>query len=352
MKRRHGCTLVELLVVITIIGILVGLLLPAIQSARESGRRTQCANNLRQLTQACIQHESAHQYYPTGGWSGSWSGDPNRGTDHRQPGGWTYNVLPFLEQQNLHDLGLGAKSASLAASLAQAAQTPISGFYCPTRRSAIAYFCSNSTCNINVATTPITTAARTDYAANAGTIYVTTPLTQQGTTTPSLPIAFNFPASGDPSFADVPGYQYPSAAGFNGVIYTCSETGNGEITDGAAFTVMLGEKNLNPLNWTSGMDPADKYPIFAGFSADTERFGTAGTLSPNCAGTGQPQPPRQDRKNFEDLTGFGSAHVDGLNMFMCDGAGHWISYMIDPQTFVLLCGRNDGLTINSQMLNW
>ncbi len=103
----------ELLVVITIIGILIGLLLPAVQSARESGRRTQCANNLKQLTLGARQHETAHTYFPTGGWANTWSGDPNYGTGQTQPGGWTYNILPFIEQQPVHDMGIvTAPSAS------------------------------------------------------------------------------------------------------------------------------------------------------------------------------------------------------------------------------------------------
>ena len=68
--RRGAFTLVEALRSLPLAGILIGLLLPAVQSARESGRRTQCSNNLKQLTSAAMQHETAHQSYPTGGWGG------------------------------------------------------------------------------------------------------------------------------------------------------------------------------------------------------------------------------------------------------------------------------------------
>lgn len=98
-----GFTLVELLVVIAIIGVLVGLLLPAIQAAREAGRRLTCSSHLKQLALGMIVHENSLKFFPTGGWGCQWTGDADRGFDKRQPGGWTYNVLPFIEQRSLHD---------------------------------------------------------------------------------------------------------------------------------------------------------------------------------------------------------------------------------------------------------
>ena len=104
---NRGFTLVELLVVITIIGILIALLLPAVQAAREAARRAQCINNEKQLALGCLGHENATGRFPTGGWGFGWTGDADRGNDWRQPGGWIYNILPFIEQQPLHDLGIG-----------------------------------------------------------------------------------------------------------------------------------------------------------------------------------------------------------------------------------------------------
>ena len=107
--------LVELLVVITIIGILIGLLLPAVQSAREAGRRTQCMNNIRNLALGFQQHLTDHGFYPSGGWGWFWMGDPDRPCNGEQPGSWSYNVLPYVEQSALHELGRDNNPYSITA---------------------------------------------------------------------------------------------------------------------------------------------------------------------------------------------------------------------------------------------
>ena len=100
-------TLVELLVVITIIGVVIALLLPAVQAVREAARIGQCQNNLKQLAQGCLNHENATRRFPTNGWGPHWTGDADMGNDWLQPGGWIYNILPYIEQQSLHDMGAG-----------------------------------------------------------------------------------------------------------------------------------------------------------------------------------------------------------------------------------------------------
>ena len=137
---RRAFTLVELLVVIAIIGVLVALLLPAVQSAREAARRIECQNHLKQIGLAILNHADAQKILPTGGWGGGWVGDPDRGFGKDQPGGWIHNVLPFIEEQQIRDMGRNAASdADKRRLLGQCDAMPISSFNCPSRRPSITY---------------------------------------------------------------------------------------------------------------------------------------------------------------------------------------------------------------------
>lgn len=128
-KSGAGFTLVELLVVIAIIGVLVALLLPAVQAAREAARRAQCTNNMRQLGLACLNFESSNSYFPSAG--GAVEQFFNQTDYGYESGSWMYQILPYLELQNLQDRrDLSGTRSFIDSGMIE---TPVSMFNCPTR---------------------------------------------------------------------------------------------------------------------------------------------------------------------------------------------------------------------------
>src|SRR5262249_24148508 len=169
VDRAAGFTLIELLVVIAIIAILIGLLLPAVQKVREASNRIRCANNLKQMGIAALNHESTYKRLPGGGWGGRWVGEPDRGTGKSQPGGWVYQLLTFVEQDNLASWGAGLpRSQQLAVNRQRVGATnPLMN--CPTRRNSGPFLNRQPVSYYNCQGFP-PVLARADYAANAGDI--------------------------------------------------------------------------------------------------------------------------------------------------------------------------------------
>src|SRR5262245_28766217 len=122
--RESGFTLVELLVVIAIIGVLVALLLPAVQAAREAARRTQCTNNVKQIGLAFHNHADINGHLPTGGWGWGWVGDADLGTGKNQTGSWPFNILPYIEQKTIYDMSGGSPGQPKQDALTRMVQTP------------------------------------------------------------------------------------------------------------------------------------------------------------------------------------------------------------------------------------
>ncbi len=170
-SRPRAFTLVELLVVIAIIGILVALLLPAVQAAREAARRASCTNRLKQVALAWHLHSDSHGFLPSGGWGYNYMADADRGSGEKQPGSWAYSCLPYLEEQAIHDIGKGITDLNLEkAPNAVLASTPVGTFYCPSRRAAAATPCLYTGAQAyNADHSDIQ--ARTDYAANVGPLF-------------------------------------------------------------------------------------------------------------------------------------------------------------------------------------
>lgn len=347
-ERLRGFTLIELLVVIAIIGLLVQLTLPAVQAAREAARRTHCQNNLRQVALGFQQHETTHGHYPTGGWGWQWTGHPGLGYGKSQPGGWAYNILPYIEQTSVRALGGGMKADSpeFKDEILRANSTPISVFYCPSRRPAIAYPYINTQGmphgERKVAFSPLLpdhcTAddsapclmGRTDYAANMGNKYS------------HPPDGYGWGAPGPPTLdaADIWEWNIKDQ---NGVAYQRSEVRAAQVVDGLSHTICVGEKFVYSESYESGKWSFDDQGQFVGHDFDTLRS----TGSPD----GEPIVPIRDGAGPRFLqrgAEFGSAHGEGSHYAFCDGSVHFFSYNADPETHRVRGGIDDETIANEK----
>jgi len=316
---RPGMTLVELLVVIAIIALLLALLLPAVQSVRESARQVNCANNIRQLAVGALAHENSHGFLPTGGWGFSWVGDPDRGFDQGQPGGWGYNLLPFIEQTSLHQAGAGLSGAAKAAEVLKRVEIPVAIFNCPTRRPPVSY---PNTHTYHQCGRPARV-GRSDYAGNMGDGL--SPGHYKGGSSPgSL-------AQGD-GLTDQEWEQQFNGITFNGTIYRRSRIGMASIAGGTSTTLLIGERYLNADHYTTGTSAPDDQNLYSGHDQDTVRSAS--------------EQPRQDTRGLTHGLIYGSAHPGTWRAAMCDGSVHTFSYSIDHVNVLRrLANRRDGQVI-------
>jgi prepilin-type N-terminal cleavage/methylation domain-containing protein len=218
-RAKSAFTLVELLVVIAIIGVLVALLLPAVQAAREASRRSKCTNNLRQFGLAVQNHHDVLNIFPDGGenwdpvaWPRSMAGG-SPATAPKQNWGWGYQILPYIEQGNVWS---SANDATVRGSV-------IPVYFCPTRRKPT---------TIQVGTTPIPI-AMIDYVGSAGTDPFLAP-PQDATTV-------DIAGAGLGNGTDGPIVRRPGGAPNRGQSVRMAT-----ITDGSSNTLLIGEKRLRP----------------------------------------------------------------------------------------------------------
>ena len=358
-------TLVELLVVIAIIGVLVALLLPAVQAAREAARLAQCKNNLKQLGLAALNHENTHGFYPTGGWNYDWGPDPNRGFGRSQPAGWMYGLLPFIERQNLRQLGSNAAvgSPNHRRAMTQLIQTPVDGYRCPSRGAPLLALSiwNNPVKNLGNWVRSLGTSQglfKGDYAANSGNTLASdgddwfgnAPTALNGDYTAveeHIERVFNQTPT---DVCDGPGtgrQRLLFKRCQSGVIYVRSEVSTAQIQDGTSNTYLIGEKYMNPNEYAgagSRNDPAFSFnsnqAAYCGYEWDNQKV--AWNPLASTVDAQEDFQPRADTPNYDSFLIWGSAHSAGINMAYCDGSVQFVSYDVDPFVHSYSANRLDG----------
>ena len=337
-RSRRAFTLVELLVVIAIIGVLVALLLPAIQAAREAARNAQCKNNLRQIALAMLNFESTHKSFPSGGWGFRWMGDPDRGVGPGQPGGWTFQVAPMLEQGNVTFVGKGLTGTAKKAALAEQRATVVGTFYCPSRRAPVGMQGVETTHNADIPATE----GKTDYAANGGN----NSLSIGGGPAPNFTTLSDC-LGGFPN-CDWASGRAPSdvqiANLFRGIVTSRTGAKIRQVSDGTSNTLMLGEKSMDQrfysnvterdLSMEGNDNPGDNSSAWQGYDQDTVRW------------PAESRPPIRHQLGTEVVMAMGGPHASAINGAMCDGSVHAFAYDIDPVTWNNIAIRDDGQTVD------
>ena len=386
-RQLPGFTMIELLAFVTIVALIVALLLPAAQAGRESARMNACRNNVRQLAAAMLHHESAMGHFPSGGWGPNWMGAADRGSETAQPGGWTFDVLPFLEANPVRELVSGVDATTAAGAYQQMVTTPLPFFACPGRRTAKVVSLPNSVSYrtaVGVLALPLGTV--TDYVACGGSTATCPPIAL-------LEEAIKFVASDTKvTFCHVPqgnssNYQTQSLSlsateqghadhdgDHIGPCYSCDDDmaavaadplsldegdawralvplgrlvlpDNGIpdlqdglvhrmsritapiVRDGLSNTYLVGEKYVAANRYDSGSDAGDNRVLFAGYSSSNVRWAY--------------DPPAQDQVGVSRPNVFGSAHRGGWNVSFADGSVRTMDFGVDAAVHAGLAARAD-----------
>jgi prepilin-type N-terminal cleavage/methylation domain-containing protein/prepilin-type processing-associated H-X9-DG protein len=351
---RPGFTLIELLVVISIIAVLIALLLPAVQSAREAARRSQCTNNLKQIGLGHLNFESTNGILPQGGIDGdpqavNGSGTPNP-TGFNYLTGATccnaatrrgfnnfYKILPYIEQQTIYDLGKDDPpiwpSVSNNGGSGDVAKSLVGIYFCPTRRSPTRYG----------------TSGRCDYAGSAG-FYQGEPIGGDGDI-PAPPLGLGPVMPGDPRN---PVNQGDTGGRKGAIVWPGLGASRklADITDGTSNTVLVAEKSVFPKD----NFPASSSNNTTGLGhegGDNEPWNNSGWDECHLRWHFPPQsdftqkPWKKDGKSTPWRRYFGSSHPGGLNALFVDGSVHFVKFTVDPTTWKSLVVADDGAIISA-----
>jgi prepilin-type N-terminal cleavage/methylation domain-containing protein/prepilin-type processing-associated H-X9-DG protein len=341
-KNRNGFTLVELLVVISIIGILMSMLLPAVQSAREAARRAQCQSNLHQIGIALHSFESANRRFPsayirtTAKQSGSDNGISYPDAGWNGPSGWAWGVflLPFLEQGNSVASNLNMSLSCWDPANASIVKTKLPIFLCPSATGGSDGFNVEKDSGDGKNGTPLTPNiffAHSHYVTNAG---VNQPWGRAKDYTYDLTIPEPI-AQPTGQLVDV----------INGPFYRDSKTRPADVKDGLSNTVFVGEHSsiLSNKTWVGVVPGASTCPRLDLLPWPSDCNG-AGCLVGVHSGPDVHDHPQviihAPNNPFGHTDEMYSEHPSGANVLFGDGAVRFISQFIDPNTWVSLSTCN------------
>jgi prepilin-type N-terminal cleavage/methylation domain-containing protein/prepilin-type processing-associated H-X9-DG protein len=341
-EERTGFTLIELLVVIAIIGVLIALLLPAVQAAREAARRAQCVNNLKQIGVALHNYINAVGVFPPGYVSAvnptvtdacNQDAENQHGVDLGTGWAWGSMLLPYLEQQPVYN----AINFSLSVAYRQndtASLTPLSVFLCPSDPgpSVVPVFEDPPDPNnpgSYAGTHIVDTLSRGNYVGMYGLGEI---CAQSG-----APDAINNNGAGP-------------AGGHYGIFYRNSRTSVAEIADGTSNTIAVGERshNLSYVTWVArSIDGwlGKTSPIEGGtdqFNPSPEECWTQ-VLGP----AGLEDGPRTINNPQAHVEDYWSRHPGGANFLFADGSVHFLKSSIDPRPWRAMATRGMGEVISA-----
>jgi prepilin-type N-terminal cleavage/methylation domain-containing protein/prepilin-type processing-associated H-X9-DG protein len=316
LREKHAFTLVELLVVITIIGILVALLLPAVQAAREAARRMQCSNNLKQIGLATPSYENAYKVFPAGGY--------HLPSDGSRKGSIFVYLLPFIEKQSVFDafdfrvFDIGGQK--YPGTTTEIRSTVVSTYVCPSDDHPATYEISADDAGSLWIGNRIV--ALHNYTASAGPTKVWN--------RPGCECNLNFD-----NYAKAEFDAKPTVGAFNRLGICLSVA---EFTDGLSNTIFVGEQR--PLCSIAGQLGWDSQDNGCGFTSTVVPLNSDScTREPSGNGCAR-------YCNCNTSNGFKSTHPGGVNFVFGDGSVHFVPETIDMWTYQWLGGRSDGHTVS------